>query len=35
MRENYFEEDKYWVSPYNFVPEVRQNLDLPEKVRDT
>jgi len=32
MRENYFEEDKYWVSPYNFVAEVRQNLDLPEKV---
>ena len=32
MRENYFEEDKYWVSPYNFVPEVRRNLDLPEKV---
>ena len=32
MRENYFEEDKYWVSPYNFIPEVRQNLDLPEKV---
>ena len=32
MRENYFEEDKFWVSPYNFVPEVRQNLDLPKKV---
>lgn len=32
MRENYFEEDKYWVSPYNFVPEVRQSLDLPKKV---
>jgi isopropylmalate/homocitrate/citramalate synthase len=32
MRETFFEEDRYWVSPYNFVPEVRQNLDLPEKV---
>ena len=32
MRENYFEEDKYWVSPYNFVEDVRKNLDLPAKV---
>ena len=32
MRENYFEEDKFWVSPYNFVEDVRKNLDLPAKV---
>ncbi|MGJ8531721.1 MAG: LeuA family protein [Alphaproteobacteria bacterium] len=32
MRENHFEEDKWWVSPYNFVPEVRDAMDLPPKV---
>jgi isopropylmalate/homocitrate/citramalate synthase len=32
MRENYFEEDRFWVSPYNFVEDVRKNLDLPAKV---
>lgn len=32
MRENHFEDGKFWVSPYNFVPEVRKDLDLPEKV---
>jgi isopropylmalate/homocitrate/citramalate synthase len=32
FREDHFEDGKYWVSPYNFVPEVRENLDLPEKV---
>ncbi len=32
MRENHFEEDKWWVSPYNFIPEVRNALDLPPKV---
>lgn len=32
MRENHFEEDKWWVSPYNFVPEVRDSMDLPPKV---
>jgi isopropylmalate/homocitrate/citramalate synthase len=32
MRENYFEDGKWWVSPYNFVPEVRDTLSLPEKV---
>jgi methanogen homocitrate synthase len=25
-------ENKWWVSPYNFVPEVRASFDLPEKV---
>lgn len=32
MRENHFEDDKWWVSPYNFIPEVRDALDLPPKV---
>ncbi len=32
MREDHFEDGKYWVSPYNFVPEVRKSLNLPEKV---
>lgn len=32
MRENHFEDDKWWVSPYNFVPEVRDAMDLPPKV---
>jgi methanogen homocitrate synthase len=32
MRENHFEDEKWWVSPYNFVPEVRDALDLPPKV---
>ena len=32
MRESHFEEGKWWVSPYNFVPEVRNSLDLPPRV---
>ena len=32
MRENHFEDEKWWVSPYNFIPEVRDALDLPPKV---
>ena len=32
MRETHFEDGKWWVSPYNFVPEVRENLNLPPKV---
>lgn len=32
MRENHFEDGKFWVSPYNFVPEVREGLELPPKV---
>jgi len=32
MRENYREDGKWWVSPYNFVPEVRNDLILPPKV---
>lgn len=32
MRENHFEDGKWWVSPYNFIPEVRKTLELPPKV---
>lgn len=32
MRENHFEDGKWWVSPYNFVPEVRKSLNLPPRV---
>ena len=32
MRENYFEDGKWWVSPYNFEPSVRKELELPAKV---
>ena len=33
MRETYFEDGKWWVSPYNFVPEVRTELNLPQSVQ--
>lgn len=33
MRDNYFEDGKWWVSPYNFIPEVRDTLALPPKVQ--
>lgn len=32
MRTEFFERDKWWVSPYNFVPEVLAAMDLPKKV---
>lgn len=32
MRETYRDDGKYWVSPYNFEKEVRDSLNLPEKV---
>ena len=32
MREDHFEDGKWWVSPYNFIPEVRRELALPERV---
>ena len=32
MRETYQEDGKWWVSPYNFEPSVREGLNLPEKV---
>ncbi len=33
MRETHFEDGKWWVSPYNFIPEVRKTLTLPPKVQ--
>jgi methanogen homocitrate synthase len=32
MRSNHIEDGRWWVSPYNFVPEVLKTLDLPPKV---
>jgi len=32
MKANFYRENEWWVSPYNFVPEVRSKFDLPEKV---
>ena len=32
MTDRYFRENEWWVSPYNFVPEVRGTFDLPERV---
>src|SRR5580698_7087933 len=32
MTDKYYRENEWWVSPYNFVPEVRATFDLPEKV---
>ncbi|MDE0696166.1 MAG: 2-isopropylmalate synthase [Boseongicola sp.] len=32
MRETHFEDGKWWVSPYNFMPEVRKDLNLPHRV---
>ena len=29
MIEKYFRENKWWVSPYNFIPEVRSQFNLP------
>jgi isopropylmalate/homocitrate/citramalate synthase len=31
MESPYFQENKWWVSPYNFVETVRETFDLPEK----
>lgn len=33
MRETHFQEGKWWVSPYNFQPEVRESLLLPPSVQ--
>ena len=33
MSKGHFEQDRYWVSPYNFVPEVREGLNLPLRVQ--
>ena len=32
MNEKYHQENKWWVSPYNFIPEVRSRFELPERV---
>jgi isopropylmalate/homocitrate/citramalate synthase len=32
VTDKYYRENEWWVSPYNFVPEVRNTFDLPEKV---
>lgn len=32
MTDKYFRENEWWVSPYNFIPEVRNTFELPEKV---
>jgi len=32
MSDKYYRENQWWVSPYNYAPEVRAKFDLPEKV---
>src|SRR5487761_1266716 len=32
MKDKYYRENEWWVSPYNFVPEVREKFELPESV---
>src|SRR5215475_3100682 len=32
MADNYYRENQWWVSPYNFAPEVRAQMHLPERV---
>ena len=32
MSDQYFRENQWWVSPYNFAPEVRGTFQLPERV---
>ena len=32
MSDKYFRENEWWVSPYNFVPEVRNTYQLPKTV---
>jgi isopropylmalate/homocitrate/citramalate synthase len=32
MNDKYYRENEWWVSPYNFVPEVRARFELPKKV---
>src|SRR5438477_3570421 len=32
MDEKYFRENEWWVSPYNYMPEVRATFQLPERV---
>ena len=32
MNDRYYRENEWWVSPYNFVPEVRSKFQLPARV---
>jgi isopropylmalate/homocitrate/citramalate synthase len=32
MNDKYFRENEWWVSPYNYAPEVRKTYDLPPRV---
>jgi len=32
MKDRFFKDDSWWVSPYNFADEVREGFDLPPKV---
>jgi len=32
MKDSFYRENEWWVSPYNFVPEVREKFELPAKV---
>ena len=32
MKDQYFRDNEWWVSPYNFVPEVRNTFQLPKTV---
>jgi methanogen homocitrate synthase len=32
MNDKYFRENEWWVSPYDFIPEVRSTFQLPAKV---
>jgi methanogen homocitrate synthase len=32
MNDNYFRENEWWVSPYNYAPAVRKTYDLPPRV---
>jgi methanogen homocitrate synthase len=32
MSDKYYRKDEWWVSPYNFIPEVTKTYDLPPKV---
>src|SRR6476660_6061160 len=33
MSEKYLRENQWWISPYNFVPEVLNNRELPARVQ--
>lgn len=33
MKDKWFEKDKWWVSPYNFIDEVRGKMDLPASIQ--